>query len=453
MSEAISSILEFSLINERNISYFSLSIAFFILSMIMKSIHSTINQKSLNTIHQLKKQQITKNKKIVQNLDAKTVSTSYLENLTRLANKGLQDEDLDFNYQKNTSLLVPENNSNLSFPKITVIYATQSNTAKSFAETIKKDSNTTKLKVQVKNISDLEQSDFTSNLCLVFFIATYGEGEPTDDSLEFFKKIKDSNFISSNLDLTNLSYCVFGLGSSKYEKYNQMGKQLDEFLLSKKINQLMPLYCGDDAVNIRKDFDSWKVSFYKTIYSTLFNESNLKKKSDFIKKFNLNILAEDNKEYDIKFSDCSKIEVDGFSVDEKDFEYQIRSYLNSSDCKVEAIKEMRQQGKNGSTLKIEYSIDNSKGFKYEYGDNIGLYPANNETDVLYVLKRLNLDPENYVHIVKYKQKLSKKLSIPSGKTIREILTYIVDLNGKITYVYIYNSFNILLFIALCLVSR
>ena len=46
--------------------------------------------------------------------------------------------------------------------------------------------------------------------CLaVFMLATYGEGDPTDNAMEFHEKLT-----SDALELNGLKFAVFGLGNS-----------------------------------------------------------------------------------------------------------------------------------------------------------------------------------------------------------------------------------------------
>ena len=392
-----------------------------------KASNTTTTKKRKETkLELLKKSEIAKQERIPQ----KELSIIYLDYLKTQAKRGMEDEGVIVNESKMTS-----SNDSLAkceieysvLPKITVVYATQSNTSKTFAENIKKDCKEKKIKVEVKNISDIEKSDFESNILLVFLVATYGEGEPTDDAIEFYKKIK-SDFLKG-AKTENLRYCIFGLGSRKYEKFNQSAKVLNTYLQKNGIKEMLDLFLGDDAINIRNDFEIWKRQFYKSLTTEFLTKKNLIKLEDFIKKNNLTKLNEEEKEFEIVLSELREISKEGFSVEEKDYEYSIRNFLKSSECELENITQLRQSTKNGSTLKAEYNLPES--FSYETGDNIGIFPSNNESDIEFIMKYLNFDPESFVHIVKHKQKLSKKVNIPDKMKVREIMSYIVDLNGKL----------------------
>ena len=73
--------------------------------------------------------------------------------------------------------------------------------------------------------------------CLaVFCLATYGEGDPTDNAQEFFDWLQ-----SGGGDLSGMKFAVFGLGNKTYEHFNSMAKYVDkrlEELGAKRIHQL-----------------------------------------------------------------------------------------------------------------------------------------------------------------------------------------------------------------------
>ena len=106
------------------------------------------------------------------------------------------------------------------------MYATQSNTAKRFAERINKDSKILKLKSTVKNISEISINDFENNLFMVFLVSTYGEGGPPDLTNKLPSAVKKENGIYLN----EFNYSIFGLGSRKYEHFNAMAKKIDKVL-------------------------------------------------------------------------------------------------------------------------------------------------------------------------------------------------------------------------------
>ena len=103
--------------------------------------------------------------------------------------------------------------SNFSY---TIIFATQSGNAQQFAEELEKDTKSKNIDCKVleaDNVSSIDE--FNNNKLLVFIVSTFGDGEPTDDAIDFTDMIKQDSFWEK---LTNkeLYYAVFGLGNTAY---------------------------------------------------------------------------------------------------------------------------------------------------------------------------------------------------------------------------------------------
>ncbi|KAJ3965390.1 flavoprotein-like protein [Lentinula raphanica] len=80
---------------------------------------------------------------------------------------------------------------------------------------------------------DFETLDTVPEDCAVFFVmATYGEGEPTDNALQLMQNLQDNSFEFSKggWDISGLKYVVFGLGNKTYEHYNVTSKYADNSL-------------------------------------------------------------------------------------------------------------------------------------------------------------------------------------------------------------------------------
>ena len=107
----------------------------------------------------------------------------------------------------------------------------------------------------LQKLSEVEEE--LEGPCLtVFMLATYGEGDPTDNAVEFNEKLT-----SDSLDLNGMKYAVFGLGNKTYEHFNAMGKLADRKLEELGGKRVHVLGVGDDfytfkSNNIREIFFS-----------------------------------------------------------------------------------------------------------------------------------------------------------------------------------------------------
>ena len=78
---------------------------------------------------------------------------------------------------------------------------------------------------------------------VIFTLATYGEGEPTDNAKEFYDALMGDMV---NSPLSNLKYTVFGLGNKAYEFYNAVARNVDEKLEELGAQRIVERGEGDD---------------------------------------------------------------------------------------------------------------------------------------------------------------------------------------------------------------
>lgn len=91
-------------------------------------------------------------------------------------------------------------------------------------------------------------------------MATYGEGEPTDNAVTLLQNLRDDEFAYSNgsHSLEGLKYVVFGLGNRTYEHYNVISKYVDEALTASGATRIGLRGEGDDDKSMEEDYLAWK---------------------------------------------------------------------------------------------------------------------------------------------------------------------------------------------------
>lgn len=149
-----------------------------------------------------------------------------------------------------------------SKPPITFYFGSQTGTAEGFAKTLANESRRAGFKPSVVDLEDFDADDFVSAAAsgpmAVFVMATYGEGEPTDNAHDFFTWLRDKEGALEEGCLQGLKYTVFGLGNRQYEHYNKMGRVTGKRLKALGATEVFPPGEGDDDGTLDEDFAAWK---------------------------------------------------------------------------------------------------------------------------------------------------------------------------------------------------
>lgn len=127
-----------------------------------------------------------------------------------------------------------------------VFYGSQTGTAEEFATRLSKDTVRFGLKGMSADPEEYDMDDIPKlkdieNALVIFCVATYGEGDPTDNAQELHDWLK-----SADCDLSGISYAVFALGNKTYEHYNSFGKLVDTRMAELGATRVFELGLGDD---------------------------------------------------------------------------------------------------------------------------------------------------------------------------------------------------------------
>ena len=70
------------------------------------------------------------------------------------------------------------------------------------------------------DLEDFDPESLADVTNAVFLMATYGEGEPTDNSAKFITWLRDQEGSIEKGFLSKTCFTVFGLGNKQYEHFN-----------------------------------------------------------------------------------------------------------------------------------------------------------------------------------------------------------------------------------------
>eukprot|EP00946_MAST-07B_sp_MAST-7B-sp1_P004784 g4784.t1 len=141
-----------------------------------------------------------------------------------------------------------------------VYFGSQTGTAEEFAETLVEEGRKYGFDASKVDLEDFEPDELTASpedggaTLHMFTVATYGEGEPTDNAIGFHKWLKDPD-----LDISSdLNFCVFGLGNTQYEHFNAMGRSVNKLFEERGATRAYDYGEGDDDGTLEQDFENWR---------------------------------------------------------------------------------------------------------------------------------------------------------------------------------------------------
>ena len=108
---------------------------------------------------------------------------------------------------------------------MSIYFGSQTGTAEGFARTLMEEGKARGFDAKMVDLEDFDPETLPENKLAVFLVATYGEGEPTDNAANFAAWLKNKDKEIDDNYLAPLKFAVFGLGNRQYEHYNAQGKR------------------------------------------------------------------------------------------------------------------------------------------------------------------------------------------------------------------------------------
>merc|ERR1712142_272496 len=153
---------------------------------------------------------------------------------------------------------------------LAIFFGSQTGTGEEFAFRLSQNARKYGIKSLVLNPEDVDFEELENlkdsnikNPFIIMCLATYGEGDPTDNMTEMYEWITSDERETDMLEGVN--FAVFGLGNKTYEHYNAIGKNMDKLLEKLGGERIYELGLGDDNENIDEHFITWQEPLWEKV--------------------------------------------------------------------------------------------------------------------------------------------------------------------------------------------
>ncbi|KAF7561726.1 hypothetical protein G7046_g2428 [Stylonectria norvegica] len=310
-----------------------------------------------------------------------------------------------------------------------IFYGSQTGTAEDYASRLAKEG---KSRFGLETmVADLEEYDFENldtiadDKVVMFVLATYGEGEPTDNAVEFYEFVTgdDAAFSESKEPaLENLNYVAFGLGNNTYEHYNSMVRNVDKALTELGAHRIGDAGEGDDgAGTMEEDFLAWKDPMWVALAEKLGLEEREAVYEPIFGIVDREGLTREASE--VYLGEPNKLHLEGTA----------KGPFNTHNPYIAPIAESRElfTAKDRNALHMEVDISGSN-LSYQTGDHIAIWPTNPGEEVDRFLDITGLADKKH-HVISVKAlEPTAKVPFPTPTTFDAIIRYHLEICAPVS---------------------
>lgn len=313
-----------------------------------------------------------------------------------------------------------------------VFYGSQTGTAEDYASRLAKEGSS---RFGLKTMTaDLEEYDyenldqFPEDKVAIFVLATYGEGEPTDNAVEFYEFIggDDVNFSekggADSQPLGSLSYVAFGLGNNTYEHYNSMVRNVTKYLDRLGAKRIGEAGEGDDgAGTMEEDFLAWKEPMWAALADAMQLEE---REAVYEPVFEVTEKPEMSAEEDtVYLGEPNKNHLEGTG----------KGPYNAHNPFIAPIAESTEifHDKTRNCLHMEVDISGSN-LSYTTGDHIAVWPNNAGKEVDRFIGVLNMDDKRETVISVKGMDATAKVPFPAPTTYEAVVRYHMEIGAPVS---------------------
>lgn len=307
--------------------------------------------------------------------------------------------------------------------RVVIFYGSQTGTAEEYAIRLAKEA---KSKFGLASlVCDPEEHDF-ENLdqlpedCAAFFVlATYGEGEPTDNAVQLLQNVQDDSFAFSNGErkLDGLKYVIFGLGNRTYEHYNVIGRKVDAALAEMGAVRIGERGEGDDDKSMEEDYLEWKDGMWEAFATAMgVEEGQGGDSADFAVS-------------ELESHPIEKVYLGEYSARALTKTKGIHDAKNPFAAPISVARELFEPHADRNCVHIEFNTEGS-GITYQHGDHLGVWPLNPDVEVDRLLCVLGLSQKKDTVIgIESLDPALAKVPFPVPTTYGTVVRHYIDISA------------------------
>ncbi|CAD5221670.1 unnamed protein product [Bursaphelenchus xylophilus] len=299
--------------------------------------------------------------------------------------------------------------------QVLILFGSQTGTAEELAGRLAKDFARYGKKALVMDPEEIEPEELCKitqieNPLLIACMATYGEGDPTDNAQGLFEYLNNND-----PDFSGLHFAVFGLGNKTYEHYNEAGKIMDKRFEELGAKRIFQLGLGDDDANLEEDFMRWREAFLPKVAEQFGWE--LSQTNGLDRQYRLEIVETPPAAiFTGEYGRIGAYEKQRAPFDQK----------NPFLSEIVEKRELHAGGSERSCLHVEFKVDSTR-IRYEAGDHLGIFPTNDSSLVDKIGQILDVNLETIFKLINVDTDASKRHPFPCPTTYRTALTHYVDI--------------------------
>ena len=310
-----------------------------------------------------------------------------------------------------------------------IFYGSQTGTAEDYASRLAKEGKSRfGLETMVADLEDYDYDNLDaipSDKVVMFVLATYGEGEPTDNAVDFYEFImgEDVAFSDGNEPaLGNLNFVAFGLGNNTYEHYNSMVRNVNKALEKLGAHRIGEAGEGDDgAGTMEEDFLAWKDPMWAALQEKMGLEEREAVYEPIFSIVDRGELSAESSE--VYLGEPNKMHLEGTA----------KGPFNAHNPYIAPIAESTElfSVKDRNCLHMEVDVSKSN-LTYQTGDHIAVWPTNPGEEVDRFLDVVGLAEKRHSVVTVKALEPTAKVPFPTPTTYDAIARYHMEICAPVS---------------------